>query len=91
MSFKDISAKLKAAREDKGQTAQESNRAFNHEEAYLIRAKMLGVMLRDARMAAARSLPDCAHMLRIEPSLLEAWEYGDEVPSLPQLELLASI
>ncbi|MCU0499539.1 MAG: hypothetical protein MUF87_19490 [Anaerolineae bacterium] len=90
MSFKDISAKLKAAREDKAPTTSDHAHAFNHDEAYRIRAKMLGVLLCDARMAAARSISDCAHMLRIEPSLLEAWEYGDAVPSLPQLELLAS-
>jgi len=58
-------------------------------EAYQIRGKMLGVLLRDARLSVRRKLEDCARFLNIAPSELEAWEYGDQVPSLPQLELLA--
>src|SRR5690606_35033298 len=33
---------------------------------------------------------DCARVLRIDVRELESWEFGDSVPSLPQLELLAN-
>jgi transcriptional regulator with XRE-family HTH domain len=88
MSFKDLSARMKAAREDKHKGADEA-KSFDYVEAYRLRGKMLGVLLRDARVNAVRSVDDCARLLRIDPSLVEAWEYGEAVPSLPQLELLA--
>jgi transcriptional regulator with XRE-family HTH domain len=47
------------------------------------------VLLRDARLNAERTVEDCAYLLRITPEAMEGWEYGDSVPSLPQLELLA--
>jgi transcriptional regulator with XRE-family HTH domain len=50
---------------------------------------MVGVLLRDARLKAGRSLDDCARLLRVSAEQVESWEYGEEAPSLPQLELLA--
>jgi transcriptional regulator with XRE-family HTH domain len=38
---------------------------------------------------AARTSEDCARLLNIAPEVVEAWEFGDQVPTLPQLELLA--
>src|SRR5262249_9088930 len=32
---------------------------------------------------------DVAQFLKVSPEQVEAWEFGDEVPSLPQLEILA--
>ncbi|MFN8528172.1 MAG: helix-turn-helix transcriptional regulator [Anaerolineae bacterium] len=58
-------------------------------ESLRIRGKMIGVLLRDARMAAGRTVDDCARLLRVAPEQIEAFEFGDEVPSLPQLEILA--
>lgn len=58
-------------------------------ESERIRARMIGVLVCDAREHAGRSLEDCAHFLHVEPTLIEAWETGDSAPSLPQLELLA--
>ncbi|MBC8098648.1 MAG: transcriptional regulator [Armatimonadetes bacterium] len=87
MSMQDVSARLKAVRKPGEDAASE--RVYDHEESYRLRAKMLGVLLRDARMAAMRTVEDCARLLRVEPGLIEAWEYADAVPSLPQLELLA--
>lgn len=88
MSFEDVSAKMKAR---KAQQEVESGRSgpFDFGESYRIRAKMLGVLLRDARANAVRTVEDCARLLRVPSALIEAWEFGDEVPSLPQLELLA--
>jgi transcriptional regulator with XRE-family HTH domain len=88
MDFKDISARMKKTREERD-TKDAQPKVMDHNESFLIRAKMIGVLIRDARQNAGRSLEECAGMLRTDPALIEAWEYGDEVPSLPQLELLA--
>ena len=61
----------------------------NHDDALNIRGKIFGVLLRMHRLEAERSLADCATILQVEPELVEAWEYGDEAPSLPQLEVMA--
>lgn len=86
MSFDDVAARMRAR-----QAQQQTNDAqpFDFEESYRIRAKMVGVLLRDARAGAARTVEDCARLLRVPVEQIERWEAGDEVPSLPQLELLA--
>lgn len=92
MGFNDkgLAARLKAARGDQaGSRSSGDAQPFDHEEAYRLRGKMLGVLLRDARDNAARSIDDCAGFLRVDPGLIQAWEFGDAVPSLPQLELIA--
>lgn len=89
MSLDDFAAKLKAKRAAKQQQAEAEQRPYDHTQSYQIRAKMLGVLLRDARESAARTIEDCARLLRLTPQEVTAWEFGDAVPSLPQLELLA--
>ncbi len=86
--FKDISTRMKQLRKDADETpeAQPADPLVS----FALRAKMLGVLLRDARLNAARSLDDCAHLLHLTAGDIEAWEYGDAVPSLPQLEILAA-
>lgn len=84
----DIAARAAALRNKKARE-EKADRPFDHSESYRLRAKMLGVLIRDARLNAARTIEDCARLLRIEPDEMEAWEYGEEVPGLPQLELLA--
>lgn len=88
MSFEDISARLKARKAQQG-AAEDRSGAYNFDESYRLRGKMLGVLLRDARLGAARTVEDCARLLRVAPAVIESWEYGEAVPSLPQLELLA--
>ena len=87
MSFDDIAARLKKARGAQQDDTEE--RSFDFAESYRIRAKMVGVLLRDARAGAARTIEDCARLLRVSVDQIERWEAGEEVPSLPQLELLA--
>lgn len=89
MDFKDASArfKKKAAAQHELEAAQP--KGHNFAESYRIRAKMIGVLLRDARLNAERTIEDCAYLLRVSPEEMQSWEYGDAVPSLPQLELLA--
>lgn len=89
MDFGDISSRMKQAR-DKQQTAEtDGPREFDHAESYRLRAKMLGVLVRDARLNAARTLEDCARLLKVTPQAIEAWELGTASPDLAQLELLA--
>jgi transcriptional regulator with XRE-family HTH domain len=57
--------------------------------AMTIRAKKLGVLIRDARQAAGKSPQDCADILQISETTFKAYELGDSSPSLPELELLA--
>jgi transcriptional regulator with XRE-family HTH domain len=89
MSFSDISARFKQ-QQDAAPAPTASLVTDAPAETYLLRAKMLGVLLRDARLHGQRSLDECARVLRVEPALVEAWEYGEATPSLPQLEILAT-
>ncbi len=81
--FKQLSARFKRASDD------EPAHAVDHAESFRIRAKMVGLLLMDARTKAGRSLEDCASLLRVSRERVEGWEFGDDAPSLPQLELLS--
>lgn len=59
------------------------------DEVYLLRARILGVLIRDAREAAGLSEEACAAVVGVVPETLRAWELGQTMPSLPDLELLA--
>src|SRR5262245_44441861 len=85
--FREISARFKKSHDAEDESTEPQ--VFDHAESYRIRAKMIGVLLMDARVKAGRSLEDCARTLRTSPEQLERWEFGEEAPSLPQLELLA--
>lgn len=85
MDFKDIASRMKKAREER----EPQEKVVDYNQSYLIRAKMIGVLLRDARQNAGRTLEHCANLLGVTPEQIEMWEFGDDVPSLPQLELLA--
>jgi transcriptional regulator with XRE-family HTH domain len=54
-----------------------------------IRAKKLGVLIRDARLATRKSVQECADVLGILPTEFEAYEMGETSPSLPKLEVMA--
>ena len=53
-----------------------------------IRTKKLGLLIRDARLAARRTLPECADAIGISKGLFRAYEEGRRAPSLPELEAL---
>ena len=57
--------------------------------AITIRAKKVGVLLRGARLAAGKSLEQCAQVIGASSSTLEAYERGEASPALPELEALA--
>ncbi len=54
-----------------------------------LRAKKLGVLIRDARQVARRSPEECARAMGITKGTLRAYEEGSRAPSLPELEVLA--
>ena len=54
-----------------------------------LRTRKLGVLIRDAREAARKSVSETARAIGISPVLLRAYEEGRRAPSLPELEVLA--
>jgi transcriptional regulator with XRE-family HTH domain len=54
-----------------------------------LRSKKLGVLLRDARLAAHKTFSECEKLAGISEETLQSWEEGCKAPSLPELELLA--
>ncbi len=86
MSFDDLAARF---RQRAGKNAPQEQKPPNFEELYLVRARILGVLIRDARQALHMPAEECAERVGVSVETLEAWELGQSTPSLPQLELLA--
>ena len=53
-----------------------------------IRAKKLGILIRDARIASRRSIKECASAINVTNGVFKAYEEGRKAPSLPELETL---
>jgi len=53
-----------------------------------LRTKKLGVLIRDARLSARRSLQESAQAIGVPRGVLRAYEEGRRAPSLPELEVL---
>lgn len=58
-------------------------------EATALRNRMIGVLLRDARVRAGRTKQECANWLGVPVSTITAYEEGRKPVSLPELEALA--
>jgi transcriptional regulator with XRE-family HTH domain len=54
-----------------------------------LRTRKLGVLIRDARLAARKTVSETAKAIGITPAFLHAYEEGRKAPSLPELEVLA--
>jgi transcriptional regulator with XRE-family HTH domain len=54
-----------------------------------IRAKKLGALIKDARLATGKSIESCADAIRVSGGRISAFERGEKSPSLPELEMLA--
>lgn len=54
-----------------------------------IRTRKLGVLIRDAREIARKTISETARAIGISPALLRSYEEGRRSPSLPELEVLA--
>jgi transcriptional regulator with XRE-family HTH domain len=55
----------------------------------IIRAKKLGVLIRDAREKSGKSLEECAKVMGLSNDELSAVEFGERPPTLPELEIFA--
>ena len=54
-----------------------------------VRTKKLGVLIRDARLAKRRTVPECARAIGVTPGIFHAYEEGRRAPSLPEVELFS--
>ncbi len=86
-SFKDIAGRLK--KRGTGRDTTTTLPVTDFETMYLLRQRILGVLIRDARQSAGKTIEECAEVVGVAPQLFAYWEYGEASPSLPQLEMLA--
>ena len=54
-----------------------------------LRSRKLGVLIRDARLAARKTISECAKIIGVNTGIFRAWEEGRKSPSLPELEVLS--
>lgn len=54
--------------------------------ALAIRSKLIGALLRKARLQSGKTIQECAEVIGILPEILEKYEQGQDTPSLPELE-----
>ena len=59
------------------------------DEKSSMRARILGVLIQDARRHAGRSVEQCARAVNLTPEQFQEAEQGGRVLSLPELEVLA--
>jgi len=53
-----------------------------------VRSRKLGVLMRDARLAARKTIPECAAAIGVTNGIFRAYEEGRRSPSLPEMEIL---
>jgi transcriptional regulator with XRE-family HTH domain len=86
MSFGDISARLKKKKAEEEAVAAPPR---DFEELHTLRARILGVLLQDARRSKGRTEQQCAAEIGVPLEYYTEMELGERAPSLPQLEILA--
>ena len=57
--------------------------------AMTLRAKIIGALIRDARLAAQKTIDECAGIVGVSAQDFEAYELGGKAISLPELEAVA--
>lgn len=62
---------------------------MSQKEAWILRQKITGVLLRQARQDAGKTLKECGRVLGLSSSVISAIERGKRAISLPELEMLA--
>lgn len=62
---------------------------MNPEVAIKLRAKKLGILLKDARTLAGKTLKECGQTIGVSGSTVSSYERGQSSPSLPELEFLS--
>jgi transcriptional regulator with XRE-family HTH domain len=54
-----------------------------------LRTRKLGVLIRDARLAVRKTVPECAEAVGVTRGIFRAYEEGRRAPSLPEMEILS--
>lgn len=62
---------------------------MNSEFAITLRAKKLGILLKDARLNSGKTMKECGNYLGISGSTISSFEKGVSSPSLPEVEVLS--
>ncbi len=88
MSLSDAAARFRKISADKAEDNPEAE-PLDPAEVRSLRARMLGVLLRDARLDSGYTEQDIANYLGVDVDDVLVWEYGYGTPSLPLLEVLA--
>jgi transcriptional regulator with XRE-family HTH domain len=57
--------------------------------AMTLRAKIIGALIRDARLEAQKTIDECSGIIGVSAQDFEAYELGDKAISLPELEAVA--
>jgi transcriptional regulator with XRE-family HTH domain len=57
--------------------------------AQILRAKIVGALIRDARLTTNKSVAECAQAIGVSPEQFERYELGEIAPSLPEIEGIA--
>lgn len=87
-SFGDFSARLRKLKPSEPEPTLVQP---DHEMVYMLRQRILGVLIRDARQISGKPVAECAAALGVSPQTFILWEYGEDSPSLPQIEMLAYV
>jgi transcriptional regulator with XRE-family HTH domain len=61
------------------------------ERKLMLRNRIIGVLLRDARRRAGRTKAECADAIGVSPRTIDAYEEGRTPISLPELEVLGYV
>jgi transcriptional regulator with XRE-family HTH domain len=62
---------------------------MNPDLAVTLRAKKLGILIRDARLSSGKTMKECGAAIGVSGSTISSYEKGISSPSLPELEMLA--
>lgn len=62
---------------------------MSQKQALQLRGKIIGVLIRDARLATGKSLKEVGEVLGVTGGRIASFERGTRSPSLPELEILA--
>lgn len=62
---------------------------MNIQAQVALRTRKLGVLIRDARLAKRKTIPECAQAISVTQGIFRAYEEGRRAPSLPEMEIFA--
>jgi len=62
---------------------------MNPDFAKTLRAKKLGVLIKDARLSAGKTMKECGEAIGVSGSTISSYERGKSSPSLPEIEMLS--